>query len=326
MKRVEPDAAGRGTRHPIAVVSARTGLSADVLRVWERRYDAVTPMRARDGQRYYTDADVERLKLLRLATEAGRSIGKVAGLPTRALAKMVAGDESAREAAGPGPGDARADGIVAASLEHVRAMDAAALEAGLRRAVALLGVAGFLEAVASLQQQVGREWHAGRLTAAQEHMATAVVQHVVISAMKELSHGNGAPRIVVATPAEERHAIGAALAGAAAAAEGWNVIYLGADLPAGDIAASAVAANARVVALSIVYVSDRAALLRELRSLRETLPATVAVMAGGSGAAAMRRDIESAGVTVVPSLQQLASELRAMGGATPRRRSAGPPQ
>lgn len=310
MKRVAPDAAG--DRHPIAVVSARTGLSPDVLRVWERRYEAVTPTRARDGQRYYTDADVERLRLLRRATEAGRSIGKVAGLPTRALAKLVAGDESAREAAGPVPRDARGDEIVAASLEQVRALDAAALDTGLRRAMALLGVAGFLEAVASLQQQVGREWHAGRLNPAQEHMATAVVQHVVMAAMQELSHGNGAPRIVVATPAQERHAIGAALAGATAAAEGWSVTYLGADLPAADIAASALAANARVVALSIVYVSDRAGLLRELRALREALPAEVTVVAGGSGAAAMRRDIEAAGVRVVPSLPELASELRAL--------------
>ena len=53
-------------KHPIRVVSERTGLSPDVLRAWEKRYRAVEPPR-RDGgsQRLYSDADVERLRLLR---------------------------------------------------------------------------------------------------------------------------------------------------------------------------------------------------------------------------------------------------------------------
>ena len=50
--------------HPITVVSERTGLSQDVLRVWERRYGAVQPVRGPGGQRLYTDADIARLRLL----------------------------------------------------------------------------------------------------------------------------------------------------------------------------------------------------------------------------------------------------------------------
>src|SRR5437868_1909438 len=84
-------------RHPIAVVAERTGLSQDVLRVWERRYGAVHPARASGGQRLYTDADVERLALLSAATRAGRSIAQVATLETSALAALVDEDIAARE-------------------------------------------------------------------------------------------------------------------------------------------------------------------------------------------------------------------------------------
>jgi MerR family transcriptional regulator, light-induced transcriptional regulator len=80
--------------HPIAVVAERTGLSQDVLRVWERRYGAVTPARSRGGKRFYSDADVERLTMLRAATRAGRAIGEIALLPTPALATLVADDAS----------------------------------------------------------------------------------------------------------------------------------------------------------------------------------------------------------------------------------------
>ena len=56
----------------IGVVAERTGLSQELLRAWERRYDAVVPVRSEGGQRLYTDADVDRLRLLRLAVEGGR--------------------------------------------------------------------------------------------------------------------------------------------------------------------------------------------------------------------------------------------------------------
>src|SRR5690606_24808776 len=82
-------------RHPIAVVAERTGLSQDLLRVWERRYDAVTPARSETGQRLYSDSDVERLRLLDAAVGAGRRIGNIASLPTDELAKMVAEDRAA---------------------------------------------------------------------------------------------------------------------------------------------------------------------------------------------------------------------------------------
>ena len=55
-------------RHPIQVVAKRTGLTADVLRVWEKRYAVVEPGRSDGGHRLYSDLDVERLK--DLASEA----------------------------------------------------------------------------------------------------------------------------------------------------------------------------------------------------------------------------------------------------------------
>ena len=67
--------------HSIRVVSKRTGLSPQVLRVWEKRYRTVTPARTATNRRVYTSADVDRLILLRRATEAGHGIGTIARLP-----------------------------------------------------------------------------------------------------------------------------------------------------------------------------------------------------------------------------------------------------
>lgn len=298
--------------HPIAVVAERTGLSQDVLRVWERRYDAVQPIRGPGGQRLYSDADIERLALLRAATAAGRSIGQVARLPTEAIAALVADDVAARARRAPPPSGAPdAAATVESALVLARTLDAPALDETLRRALAAVGVSPFIETVAApLLRRVGDEWHAGRLSPANEHLVSAVVHDIVAGTMRSLPQRGGAPRVLIATPAGDRHALGAALVGAEAAVEGWNVLFLGPDLPAHDMADAAVAAGVRVVALSLVYVDDPARVLGELRALRSRLPPAVWIIAGGAGARALATELATIPVKVEATIPGLVAQLR----------------
>lgn len=303
-------------RHPIGVVADRTGLSPDVLRVWERRYRAVEPSRSPDGQRAYSDADVERLRLLRLATTAGRSISQVAHLDTEALARLVREDEAARQQADHRIESAllaSASGDVERALELARAVNAPQLESFLRRAAASSGLPVFLDGLAApFLRRMGEEWEAGRLTPAQERVATAIVQRVVEGAIQFLVAPYDAPSLLLATPAGEQHVMGSVLAAAAAAAEGWRATHLGPGLPAGEVAAAAMAVEARVVGVSIVYLRDRDHVLSELRTLRSRLPAPVALIAGGVGAAELAAELCGAGIQVVENLSQFRAAIRAV--------------
>lgn len=303
--------------HPIGVASERTGLSPDLLRVWERRYRAVEPSRATDGQRLYSDSDVERLRLLRLVTLVGRSIRQVARLDTEELTRLVREDEAARhrvarreERAVP----ATAGEDVERALELARAVDAPALESLLRRTAAVLGVPVFLDAVvAPLLRRMGDEWKAGRLSVAQEHLATAIIQRVLEGTIHFLVAPHGAPNLLVATLSGEQHKMGALLAATAAAAEGWRVTYLGPDLPPGEIASAAIAAAARVVGVSVVHVAERERVLTELRTVRTRLPASVPLLAGGAGAVALAPELDGSGIHVVGDLSELRAALRKNG-------------
>ncbi len=304
-------------RHPIGVVAERTGLSPDLLRVWERRYRAVEPSRSRDGQRLYSDADVERLRLLRLATAAGRSIGQAAQLGTDDLARLVREDEVARQRAVRWeeraiPQSVRAD--VERALELSRAVDAPALEGLLRRTAAALGVPLFLDGlVAPLLARMGDEWKAGRLTVAQEHLATAIIQRVLEGIIHFMVPSPGAPNLLLATLAGDQHKMGALLAATAAAVEGWRVTYLGPGLPAMEIATAAVAAEARVVGVSVVHLVEREQALTELRTIRSRLPASVPLLAGGAGAVALATELDESGIHVTATLSDLRTALRQQG-------------
>ena len=311
--KTQPDAGSTPSGHPIAVVAERTGLSQDVLRVWERRYGAVQPARDVAGQRIYSDADVERLTLLRAATAGGRSIGQAARLSTEALAALVDEDRAARaRSVADGPLTPDAVDVIESALGFARSLDAQALDVTLRRAATVLGIAAFIEMVAApLMRRVGDEWHAGRLSVAPEHLVSSTLHDIVAGTMRSFSHPNGAPRVLVATPAGDRHAIGAALVGAEAAVEGWHVVYLGPDLPAHEIAEAAVAADVRVVALSVVYLDDPARVLGELRALRARLPPSVRIIAGGAGVRLLAPDLAALDVEVEGSIAGFAARLRA---------------
>ena len=286
--------------HPIAVAAERTGLSQDVLRIWERRYRAVEPKRDALGQRAYTDADLHRLRLLHGATRAGRSISQVARLSDTQLLKMVTEDAAARsERALISPPTVDTTEIVATALKLTKSLEPGALDGHLRRAIITLGLNGFLERVAvPLLRRIGDEWKAGRLSPALEHFASSTLYDIIVERMRSFTPRSDAPSILVATPAGERHAIGAALVGAHAAVEGWRVIYLGADLPATDIVGAALATDVDVVALSVLYAEDAERAAGEVLAVRSRLPLRIPLFVGGAGAMALKRDLATPGIYV----------------------------
>jgi DNA-binding transcriptional MerR regulator/methylmalonyl-CoA mutase cobalamin-binding subunit len=295
----------------IKVVARRTGLSAHVIRIWEKRYGAVEPQRTVTNRRLYSDEQIERLSLLREITQRGHSIGHVAKLQTDKLRELAreshrtSGQDSIALAATAG-----APTFLDECVTAVKSLDARALDEVLKRAAVELGAQGLLQrVVAPLVHTIGDLWRDGSITAAHEHFASAVIRIFLGHAAKPFTGTDGAPVLVVATPAGQIHELGALLAGAAAANLGWHVTYLGASLPAAEIAGAARQNRARAVALSLVYPEDDARLEGELTRLHESLPPEILLLVGGRAMPAYHDVLEKIGATQVKDLAQLSSTL-----------------
>ena len=284
----------------------RTGLSADVIRAWERRYGAVSPARSDGRQRLYTEDDVVRLSLLQRATSAGHSIGEIAKLDADAL-KTLIGQGLTREL------ERRPDqaaSVLEESLAATNVFDGVALEQTLKRVVLSLGAERFVDEIAgAFLREIGDRWHAGTLSPAHEHMASHVVRRVLEWLGDAYDPGPRAPRIVVATPAGEMHELGAMVVAAAALSEGWRTVYLGPNLPADEIASAAERSGAELVALSVVYADDKGT-ADEVRKTARALPKNVGVLVGG--AAAEKLDIAGrrTDVRVISDVGGFRRELR----------------
>ena len=76
-------------KYRIGAVCRLTGISQHVLRVWEKRYSVVEPVRTETDRRLYRDSDVNRLSLLKALVDRGQAIGSIAALDDAELERRV---------------------------------------------------------------------------------------------------------------------------------------------------------------------------------------------------------------------------------------------
>ncbi|MEP6603190.1 MAG: MerR family transcriptional regulator [Spartobacteria bacterium] len=297
--------------HSIKTASRLTGLSAHVIRIWEKRYGVVAPDRTDTNRRLYSDAEIERLTLLRLATAAGHSIGNIAKLPLRRLKALVprangstSGEKATKRTA------SLPQEFQDSCLAAVERFDPGMFEEVLDRAVVTLGHQGLLrQVIAPLAQTIGERWRNGVLTAAHEHFLTASLKVFLGHLSGKFHVATNAPRLIIATPVGQFHELGAVLVKDAAAQIGWRTIYLGPNLPAAEIAGAALQNQALAVALSIVYPADDSDLAQELINLRRFLPPATKILIGGRAASGYSKTLLRIGALVTDDIDLFCDQL-----------------
>ena len=171
-------------KHPIQIVSRRTGLSSDVIRAWERRYKAVKPARGVNGRRLYSDNDVKKLMLLQRITSGGRRIGDVAKLNLKNLRDLIESDESAtvvQTSVANRPSTGSVMEHFDGSIEAIRELDAKKLITLFEIAYQELGPVFLLEDLfAPLIQHVRDECKLGTFRQSQEQFVVELMKSFLL--------------------------------------------------------------------------------------------------------------------------------------------------
>jgi MerR family transcriptional regulator, light-induced transcriptional regulator len=247
----------------IGELSRRTGVTVDVLRVWERRYGVLTPERTPGGQRLYSIADQQRIRAMQAHLAGGVSAGEAARLVLRSGSDAATAAELAQP--------------LTAALD---ALDEAGAHAALDRIFAELGIeAALRDVLMPYLRELGDRWACAEVTVAEEHFASRLLQARLLGAARGWDDGTG-PRALLACPPGEEHDLPLISYGIALNRQGWRITYLGASTPIGAIRQMALDTGVAIVVLAATTPARFADVIEPLRELADDVPVALA----GAGA------------------------------------------
>jgi DNA-binding transcriptional MerR regulator/methylmalonyl-CoA mutase cobalamin-binding subunit len=300
--------------YPLRTVARLTGLSADVIRAWEKRYGVVSPKRGPRGARLYTADDVALLRLLGRVVAGGRAIGDVARLGRGELQTLATTSLPIEPAV---EGEASHAPLVDRVIDAARRFDAAELDRSLTDAVLALGCQDFVRRVAApILAEVGEQWSCGTLSIAGEHLTSGHLRNLLVGMIRTRRRSVN-PTVLLATPSGERHELGILLVSLLVADSGLGLCYLGPDLPADQLVNAAARVGARVVGLSLVGEQNRRGAVEELRQIEQQLPASTELWLGGRDARSAALSLAGSRAIIIEDLDTLDNEIARLRQSTP---------
>lgn len=264
--------------YSIKAITSLTGLTAETLRAWERRYSCIMPVRNSTGRRFYSQQDLEKLTLLVNLTRKGHPIGKLAALDNEQLKDFQT--QVAQPTKEPSP-------LLTQIIDSLKQYRIERCEQLLKKALIAAEPLDYArDILLPALQAVGELWHDGQLNIAQEHMFSGCIKRIILSMVNNLHHhSKNNPGMLFATPSGDPHEFGILVGCLIAANQGYNCYYLGADLPAKDIIEACQHLKPDVIVMGLVKTPPEQVTIDELHLILKAANASATkVWLGGSGA------------------------------------------
>ena len=251
----------------LKVVLKVTGLKADVLRAWERRYNLPRPQRTPGGHRLYSEYDIEIVKWLRARQTEGLSISRAVELWKETIA---AGNDPLMEyspatsSLAPerlSPADTRIENLRQQWLEANVAFDSNRVDEVLNQAFALFPV----EAVCTeiLQRgisDIGNYWYLNKASVQQEHFASALANRRLEALIAATPRATRQQTVLVGCPPGEGHTFSVLMLCLFLCRRGLKVVYLGADVPIDQLEETSAAIQVDLIILGAQQLATAATL------------------------------------------------------------------
>ena len=257
----------------IKSVAELTGISPATLRAWERRYGTVAPQRTESGYREYSKEEVTRLIQIKVLVDRGFKVGEAIAMVEEEMPLMNADQPSATIA---GIRDDLLDALLA--LDRTRAgqvgerLDVLSLDQQIE------------EVLMPVLREVGARWARAEATIVQEHFASAFAREKLAGMLHSLGSGCATgPEVICAGAPGETHELGLLAIAVHLAARGWQVTYIGPDVPATELRPLLKERRPAMLCTSLIYPVEEGACLEYARTLRQMAPPETRVVVGGAG-------------------------------------------
>jgi len=264
------------THYAISRIERETGISKDVLRMWERRYGFPKPVRSDNGERLYAMSELERLLLIKRLMDIGHRPGRLMKVTNEQLVQMLASPVV--------PIASPTTHEVTLLLSLLQKHDIEALERRLSYWMLRYGFESMiLDLLPDLLKTVGDAWQANRLMVHDEHLLSEILQNLLRRTNPLITLDAQSPRVLLTTFPEEQHGLGLLMVEALLRLEGASSVNLGLQTPIDNIVSAVKAYSIDVVCLSCSEAMAVNDIQQYLLELGRALPKGVEIWFGGEG-------------------------------------------
>ncbi len=215
-------------KYSIKELEKLSGIKAHTIRIWEKRYQIVIPLRTNTNIRYYSDDDLKKIINISLLNNNGVKISKIADLTSAGLIKKVNELSETKNDA-----DIHIDQLIVAMIDleeenFEKILAGLILRYGFEKTITNI-VYPFLE-------KIGLLWQTGNITPAQEHFISNLIRQKIIVAIDSLPLSSKAStRALLFLPEEELHELGLLFYYYVVKKAGFRTYYLGQMVPYKDL-------------------------------------------------------------------------------------------
>ncbi len=206
-----------------------SGVKAHTIRIWEKRYNLVEPMRTSTNIRYYCDEDLKKLLNISILNKNGFKISQIASLEKNELNdKVIYIINDLNE------NDSRIESLIVAMIE----LDETKFEKILNQAILKYGFeTTIIETLYPFLERIGILWQIGKINPAQEHFITNLIRQKLIVAIDGViqSKNIDSKKFIMFLPEGELHEISLLVYHYCIKKNGHKVIYLGQSVPFKDL-------------------------------------------------------------------------------------------
>lgn len=263
-------------RYNLNLILQETGLKADTIRAWERRYGLPLPGRTEGGHRLYSDYDLEILKWLSARQGEGMRISQAVNYWKELI---TSGIDPFEDKPQPIQVDRLVhiddtndtmEGLQEKWLEYCLDFDEPHADQVLSLAFAQFPIETVISSVIlpSLNQ-MGQLWYEGDATVQQEHFMSEIAIKKIQTLITAAPNPVHAQKILVACPPEEQHTIVNLILTLLLTHRGWEVIYLGANVPLDQLGTAIMDIKPDLIILNASRLSTSVNLLKVLNTLLE---------------------------------------------------------
>lgn len=206
-----------------------SGIQPQTIRMWEKRYNALQPIRSEGNTRYYNDSQLKRLLNIVSLNHAGLKISKICQLSDREIHELL-GSEIHKTRSD----DKQIEYFISQLIHYALDYDEFAIDKILSHCMDVFGIeATYKRVIYPLLVRVGLMWCQDSICPAQEHFLSGLVRQKLFTAINNIPSSPGSinPTWLLFLPEEESHDIGLLFAHYLLRTRSQRIIYLGANVP-----------------------------------------------------------------------------------------------